>query len=506
MKKRLLALALAVVLIFSAFPMQALMVSAAAEGTMISNAVEVELGQTYFKAWTSSTDHLNHYVKFVVPAQGVVTITATKPFDSEGEYGRMSFTVYNSGNIAIWDNSGYYACDDISYRYTMRLGLAPGTYYMTIKPRFYVTSGTIETNYSVSFAANTACEIEPNDTGRYATPLSLGQAYIGWYGSDGGDHEENDYFKFNVTQGHTYRITWYDYENMVDTTSIIKYIDPSNEDETISDSQFDSNGYSYEEVTAQQSGTAYIRIYNYHKNQIKYTFSVVDMTCQTSGHHYRSTVTMPTEYTNGYTTFTCTSCGDRRIENYIFPDVRNTSWYYDAVEFAARKGYFSGYQSGKFGPADNISRQDFVLVLARIDGVDLTAYAAGTGFKDVVAGSYYEAAVNWAVTEGISTGYNPTEFGVGDKITREQLVTMLYRYAIKKGYDVSVTEGAEEKLNAFGDAGRVSPFAKDACVWAIDKGVIKGLTATTVGPQGNASRAQAAQILKNISDNNVLPF
>lgn len=215
---------------------------------------------------------------------------------------------------------------------------------------------------------------------------------------------------------------------------------------------------------------------------------------------------MPTEYTNGYTTFTCTSCGDRRIENYIFPDVRNTSWYYDAVEFAARKGYFSGYQSGKFGPADNISRQDFVLVLARIDGVDLTAYAAGTGFKDVVAGSYYEAAVNWAVTEGISTGYNPTEFGVGDKITREQLVTMLYRYAIKKGYDVSVTEGAEEKLNAFGDAGRVSPFAKDACVWAIDKGVIKGLTATTVGPQGNASRAQAAQILKNISDNNVLPF
>lgn len=191
-------------------------------------------------------------------------------------------------------------------------------------------------------------------------------------------------------------------------------------------------------------------------------------------------------------------------ENY--PDVNIGDWYYDAVKFASQKGYFSGYSDARFGPANNISRQDFILVLARIDGADLSQYEYDCSLRDVGRSSYYESAVNWAYTNGITTGYENGTFGVGDNITREQLVTMLYRYAEKKGYDVSVSSSALSNLNAFEDANGISPFAKDAMVWAIDKGVIKGMNSTKVGPVGKASRAQTAQILKNINDNSVLPF
>ncbi len=223
-------------------------------------------------------------------------------------------------------------------------------------------------------------------------------------------------------------------------------------------------------------------------------------------HRYTSKATFPTTSTYGYTTFTCTTCGSRYIEPYTFPDVQNTQWYYEAVEFAVAHRYFTGYESGMFGPADNITRQDFVLVLARIDGADLAQYKYKSGFNDVARGSYYEAAVNWASSNGIVTGYNPSDFGVGDKITREQLVTMLYRYARKKGYDVTVSPEAATKPEQYTDSEKISTFAQEAVVWALDRGVIKGLNETQIGPQGFASRAQAAQILKNIHDNGVLPF
>ena len=189
-----------------------------------------------------------------------------------------------------------------------------------------------------------------------------------------------------------------------------------------------------------------------------------------------------------------------------FSDVPKSLWCYEAVEFAAAKGYFSGYQSGKFGPADSITRQDFVVVLARLAKVDLSRYSGRTDFPDVQAGSYYEKAVKWASSTGIISGYNNGKFGVGDKITREQLVTILYNYAKRLGYDTSVPSNAAEKLSAYTDAYTITGYAKPAVIWALHKGIISGMTATEIGPQNNASRGQVATILMNISKKGIMPI
>ena len=224
-------------------------------------------------------------------------------------------------------------------------------------------------------------------------------------------------------------------------------------------------------------------------------------------HSYQQTgTTMPTLTTHGCTTFTCTVCGDSYVKNYTFPDVPSTLWSYNAIEFAVAKSFFTGYKSGNFGPADQITRQDFVVVLARIAKADLSKYSGRTSFPDVKAGDYYEKAVKWASSNGIVNGYQNGNFGVGDKITREQMVTILYNYARKMGYDTSIPADAAAKLNAYADANKITPYAKPAVIWALYKGVISGMTSTTIGPQQNASRGQTATILMNISKKNIMPI
>ncbi len=179
----------------------------------------------------------------------------------------------------------------------------------------------------------------------------------------------------------------------------------------------------------------------------------------------------------------------------IFPDTQNDAWYSDAVAYAYSRGILMGYQSGEFGVSDGIQRQNFLLMLARYDGVDLTQYSYDCDMSDVTRGSYYEAAVNWGVQNGITTGYTNGTFGVGDKITREQIVTFLYRYAKYKNIDVeNVTD---TKAKNYPDFNMVSDFSKEAIVWAIDKGVIGGKQGY-IAPQGNAQRCEVAQIMYNI--------
>ena len=178
-----------------------------------------------------------------------------------------------------------------------------------------------------------------------------------------------------------------------------------------------------------------------------------------------------------------------------YPDVKTGAWYYDAVQYVSQHGLMTGYQNGRFGPADNLQRQDYVLILARMAGADLTAYENATGgLSDVKRGSYYAPAVAWAVDNGIITGYQNGKFGVGDSITREQVATILYRY----NGSPAVTNAAAT-LAAFPDAARVSGFAFEAMAWAVDGGVISG-TNGKLAPTESASRAQIATILMRITD------
>ena len=122
---------------------------------------------------------------------------------------------------------------------------------------------------------------------------------------------------------------------------------------------------------------------------------------------------------NGTVTWTKT----RKAET-IFSDVSASEWYNNAIMYAVGRGIINGYGgTNNFGPGDNIQRQDFMVILAKLDGVDLTQYGnKKSAFSDVPEGSYFEAAVNWGAEKGIVNGYANGKFGTGDKITREQLV------------------------------------------------------------------------------------
>lgn len=192
------------------------------------------------------------------------------------------------------------------------------------------------------------------------------------------------------------------------------------------------------------------------------------------------------------------------ITDTVFPDTHASGWYNDAVTYSVGAGIISGYSNGKFGTSDSIQRQDFLVMLARYEGINFDDYKGESKFPDVENGSYYEAAVNWGVKNGIVTGYDNGKFGVSDKVTREQLVTFLYRYAKYKGYDYSYTNDRETIVSAqYNDYINVSEFAVTPILWAIEKGVISGKSPTTIAPQGNAQRCEVAQIMFNIFLNDI---
>ena len=149
-----------------------------------------------------------------------------------------------------------------------------------------------------------------------------------------------------------------------------------------------------------------------------------------------------------------------------------------------------------------------MVILARFDGVDLSQYTGKSRFADVQTGSYYAAAVNWGAEKGIVNGYQNGCFGVSDVITREQLVTFLYRYASYKGIDVSYgNTTVVEASRKYKDYSQVSDWSLDCVLWALENSVINGKNANTssptIAPQGNAQRCEVAQIMYNVFNNNV---
>lgn len=172
-----------------------------------------------------------------------------------------------------------------------------------------------------------------------------------------------------------------------------------------------------------------------------------------------------------------------------FQDVSETAWYYEAVKFAVEKGLFVGTSDTTFEPDTPMSRAMLVTVLWRMDGNPIVNSA--NIFTDVADDAWYADAVLWANTNGIVSGYGEGLFGPNDNITREQMAAILYRYAEFKGYDVSEIDN----LAAYTDIDDVSDWALDSMEWAVGEKLITGMTATTLVPQGNATRAQVASIL-----------
>ncbi len=188
---------------------------------------------------------------------------------------------------------------------------------------------------------------------------------------------------------------------------------------------------------------------------------------------------------------------------WLFNDVcLGRDWYSECVQYMKSKGYISGYANGCFGPTNSIQRQDFVVILANMKRIDLSHYNYKSKFPDVSQGSYYNAAVNWAYSEHIINGYNGGKFGVGDSLTREQMVTILYNYA-KDYLGLDVATENTTAMN-FSDFETTSDFAKDAMVWAVDKGLLSGYANATLGPRYKAQRCHVAKVLMNAELKNLI--
>lgn len=177
-----------------------------------------------------------------------------------------------------------------------------------------------------------------------------------------------------------------------------------------------------------------------------------------------------------------------------FNDVSANDWFASAVDYVTGKGMMNGTADNTFSPKANTTRGMVVTVLYRLENQPSTSAAS---FTDVASGAYYANAVAWANANGIVSGYGSGKFGPNDKVTREQLAAILYRYAQYKKYDVS---GAKS-LDGYTDAQSVSSYAVPALQWANAVGVVTGKSGNKLDPKGNATRAEVAAMLMRFCEN-----
>jgi hypothetical protein len=172
-----------------------------------------------------------------------------------------------------------------------------------------------------------------------------------------------------------------------------------------------------------------------------------------------------------------------------FTDV--SGWYADYVNYLAARGIVGGTGDGQFSPDANITRAQFVMILANLSGNDLSAYTS-SGFTDVSASDWYFAAVQWAYKNDIASGY-AGKFSPNANITREQMAAMLYNYAKHTGIDVSNAMGMS--IREFTDYSSISNYAMTPIQWAINKKIISGTGDGSFTPQAYATRAQSAKMI-----------
>jgi hypothetical protein len=166
------------------------------------------------------------------------------------------------------------------------------------------------------------------------------------------------------------------------------------------------------------------------------------------------------------------------------------SWFAEAVAFNAGHELFQGVGNGRFAPQSTMSRAMLATVLCRLEN---GRPVGKNPFADVPEGAWYTEAVTWAYEAGIVQGTG-TGFAPNAPVTREQIATMLYRYAAYLGLDTE----ARAPLDVFSDAGKTAAWAEDAMKWAVSAGLFQGNTDGTLNPKGNATRAEVAALLQRM--------
>ena len=187
------------------------------------------------------------------------------------------------------------------------------------------------------------------------------------------------------------------------------------------------------------------------------------------------------------TTVLAASAGD-------FTDISQKDWFYNDVNYVVENGLFNGTTATTFSPAQGMTRAMIVTVLYRLAGAPETKTIED--FKDVPATAYFAAPVAWAKGAGIVNGTAKDAFSPDALVTREQIVSMIYRfYTEYKGIGAA---GAKE-LTAFTDASAVSAYAAEAMQWGVGNGLMNGKTATTLDPKGTAQRCEVAAMISRFA-------
>ncbi len=190
----------------------------------------------------------------------------------------------------------------------------------------------------------------------------------------------------------------------------------------------------------------------------------------------------------------CTVCGEKDPATHDCPSKDFTDvpalndWAHAGIDYCVEEGLMNGTSATLFSPANSLTRAQIATILYRIAGEPEVEYKAV--FSDVADDIWYTDAIIWAAEEEIVNGYPGGTFAPNKAISREQIATILYRYA--------GSPKAEEDLKDYPDADSVSDWAKDAMAWAVEKGLINGIKSgeiSNLAPQKNATRAQFATII-----------
>ncbi len=180
-----------------------------------------------------------------------------------------------------------------------------------------------------------------------------------------------------------------------------------------------------------------------------------------------------------------------------FTDVKEDAWYYDNVRYVYTKGLMNGVTDTEFGPAVTLTRAMLVTVLWRLEDEPVVNYLMT--FDDVNAEEWYTEAVRWAAAEGIVNGYSETEFAPNAPITREQIATIIYKYADYKGI---APEDAWAIRLEYADLADIADYATDGVMYCKLAGIMEGKEYNKFEPKAAATRAEIAAVLQRFIEGN----
>ena len=177
-----------------------------------------------------------------------------------------------------------------------------------------------------------------------------------------------------------------------------------------------------------------------------------------------------------------------------YTDTGKVTWYFNYVKYVSEQDIMTGLNETTFGPMENLARAQFATILYRMAGSPETVYE--DQFPDVPDGEFYSIPVTWAQKAGVITGYDEGNFGSADPLTREQMVTMMYRFAEVSGRDVS----ARADYMSFPDGYQVTEFAHEAMQWAVSEQIMQGTRGGLLVPGDSIIRAECAAIIARYND------